>query len=244
MKTCPTLKYRECAPQKNHQDRRSILALSIILFIFIFLWGCAGTYPPGQGPMDLKRGLPVFDHEIIRLLSEDPDLTDVLVLVQIPYDNLQFVRDQDTFKANYEVMVVVTDSTGMVITDHFSTFSVEEANYYQTNSQNIFARARVPLSLPEGAYDVLVEVTDLESKGRSRVASTASIDSKSGPCRLSDIILAKPGKDESDPRSFTPIVGSFLYMGEKDVFLYYEAAFNSIEPVEVQWQFIRLPPTP
>jgi GWxTD domain-containing protein len=212
-----------------------------LLFVAVTFWGCAGTYRPGEGPGEERRGLPMFDHEIARLLSQTPGQTDLMILVQVPYDNLQFIKAKDTFKARYELMVVITDSTGMVVTDSFSTHTVEEANYDLTNSQDMFSDARVMIPLTEGTYNVLIQVTDQESRQQSKIFATTVMQPAESGCRLSSLVLVKYNESASDPRDFIPVPGMFVDMGEKNVFVYYEASYTGIEPMVMEWQFIRSP---
>jgi GWxTD domain-containing protein len=164
-----------------------------------------------------------------------------LVLIQIPYDNLQFLREEETFKARYEIMVVVTDTIGMVVSDHYSTHEASEKNYYLTNSRNLFSHFRVSLPLPEGNYQMMVEVTDLESRQHFRITESVSVKIKSPECRLSSLVLAKPGEDFDNPRDFIPLAGPALNKGESDVFLYFEASHTGEAPLEISWVLIRLP---
>jgi GWxTD domain-containing protein len=216
-------------------------AAGTLLLASLILWGCAGAYRPGEGPGEEGRGLPTFDHEIARLLSQTPGQTDLMILIQIPYDNLQFVSGKNTFRARYEMMVVITDSTGMVLTDSFSTHSVEEADYALTNSRNLFSDARVVIPLTDGTYNVLIQVTDLESQQQSKVFTTTHIQGGFSGCRLSNLILVKYNEPVSHPRDFVPIPGLYVDMGEKDVFVYYEASYTGTEPMMMEWQFIRSP---
>jgi GWxTD domain-containing protein len=235
--------YKHQSHQRQQKTRLKPIILSVVLAssVLVLLWGCAGTYKPGEHPGDRDIGLPVFDYELIRLLSDKPDMTDLLVMVQIPYDNLQFVRQQDSFKANYEVMVVVTDSSGMVVDDHFSTHAVQEHNYYQTNSRITFSRANIFIALPPGKYETMVEVTDQESRERNRVSSTVHLEQSSPSCQLSSLILAKPSQDKTDPRNMIPLVGDFINRGETDAFLYYETSYSGANPMTVNWQLIHSP---
>ncbi len=225
----------------NIPIEKSTLKIAFYLIVLVIICGCAGSFQPGERPGDQQLGKPVFDYEIHRLLSQEPATTDLLVLLQIPYDNLQFLREEDTFKARYEIMVVVTDSNGMVTSDHFSTHEASEKDYYQTNSRNLFSHSRVSVPLPEGNYQIMVEVTDLESRQHFRISESVLIRIKSLECRLSSLVLAKPGEDADNPRNFVPLAGPVLNKGETEVFLYFEASHSGAQPLEISWELIQLP---
>jgi len=222
--------------------RQPHIVIPVILLVATVLWwGCAGMYGPGQTGEDMRRGTPFFDHEVISLLSTKPGMTDVTILVQVPYDNLQFVRADDGFKAEYELMAVITDSTGTVVADNLSTYSAEEKNYYQTNSRSVFSNARVVAPLPNGTYKLLVEVTDHESQQHSKASGTITLAQGSSDCKLSDLVLATMNKDAVDPRDFVPVAGSRLTTADEGVSLYYETAHTGNDPAVISWELIKSP---
>jgi GWxTD domain-containing protein len=220
---------------------KSILVAIILLSLSIFLWGCAGAYRPGQGPAERKIGTPVFNYEVISLLSENINNTDLMIIVQIPYDNLQFIQENEVFKAQYEVTVAISDASGTIVADRFSTYSVEEPNYYKTNARSIFANAKILIPVSSAKYKILVEVTDLESKERSQVTVSKDLQSETSNCRLSDLILIKPIPNSTDPRDFDPLASLFINKGETDVYLYYESTFSGTTPLITSWKLIELP---
>lgn len=225
----------------NIHIEKFLVRVAVYLTLSVIILGCAGSFQPGERPGDMQLGKPVFDYEIHHLLSEEPATTDLLILIQIPYDNLMFLREEDTFKARYEVLVVVTDSVGMVIIDNFSTHEVSEKNYYQTNSRVLFSHSRVSVPLSEGKYQIMVEVTDLESRDRFRVSESVHMKPEAPQCRLSSLILVKPGEDSGNPRDFIPLAGPFLNKGETNVFFYFEASHTGETPLEITWELIQLP---
>jgi len=223
-------------------SRQPIILIPVILVSAALLWwGCAGMYGPGQTAEDMRRGTPIFDHEVAKLVSSRLGMTDVAVMVQIPYDNLQFVRADGAFKARYELMVVITDSIGAVVTDNLSTYSAEEKNYFRTNSRSVFSHARTIVSLPNGTYKILVEVTDHESQQRSRVSETITLQQGSSDCRLSDLVLMRTNPTAVDPRDFVPVAGSRLTTADEDLSLYYETAHAGDDAVTTSWELIKSP---
>jgi GWxTD domain-containing protein len=218
-----------------------MLICGIISLPGIFLWSCAGTYRPGEGPAERKIGTPTFDYELIRLLAERSDSTDLMVLVQIAYDNLQFVREDSVFKAQYEVMVAVSDSSGSVVADPVSSYTLKEPNYYQTNSRSKFGFAKLVISLPPAKYHILIEITDLESKQQSRISVPKDLTNGLPNCKLSDLILTKSGKESPSPRDFEPLASAVINKGETSVSLYFEAIHQGDNPLVAAWQLIYLP---
>lgn len=107
-------------------------------------------------------GKPVFDLEIVKLFSQNPDTLKLGNFISISNNNLHFKKIDDlTYKADYSIHIAVFDpDEDFPLVQNSEMFSINCTNYEDTEKQEITNNHDFYFNLPEGSYKVVVKIQD------------------------------------------------------------------------------------
>ncbi|MDR3666300.1 MAG: GWxTD domain-containing protein [Ignavibacteriaceae bacterium] len=83
---------------------------------------------------------------------------------RIPYDHLVFVKDDNYYIAGFSLAVEVTDSLGNSIDRQIQDGNIRVSDYKETDSDILFYQGMLTFNLPEGNYNFLPIITDMNSR--------------------------------------------------------------------------------
>lgn len=92
--------------------------------------------------------------------------------LQVSYEQLQFIKHKKRFQAAYEIDFTLLDENGNPVENYTNRDAFEVDTYFETQS---FQKARVSLmgfTLNSGEYRLRTELTDLETRHASVIATT------------------------------------------------------------------------
>lgn len=137
---------------------------SKLIFIFLFIpWVVFAQ----AEMLNLKpAGEPAFGYDIVNLSSEDPSLSRLNIYFKLPYDELQFTKEDGKYKASYEVSVAVFDEDGSQVGGKDWQREVVVSDYETTNARDSLDLSYVSLEFKPDTYNLVLAVTDLDSKKR------------------------------------------------------------------------------
>jgi GWxTD domain-containing protein len=152
--------------------------LQFIFFALVLasLAGCAGSGRQGRWGGDAFPGVPFYlgaynlPHELGpdgRSSSNLDGKSQLHVLVDVIYANLQFVLDDSGYQARFETSIAVMNEAGTVAVRDVSK-QIFVDNFAATASKEGFERVGVVLEVAPGDYQLVASVTDKNSLG-SRV---------------------------------------------------------------------------
>ncbi|MFH0990514.1 MAG: GWxTD domain-containing protein [bacterium] len=183
-------------------------ALNIAVFLFA-LWCMALQYAQAQVEMQKRDAEQTITLSIdaMTYLSETEDKSRVDVYVQIPNSEMRFIKDGDSFVARYDVTVnfQIQDQT-MLSVNWLRERRVED--FALTASSRHSDLSVKSIDIPPGKYDILIQVTDLESK-KSAVAKRTLLvlDLRKDAMSVSDIMLLNRMSVDGQQRNIVPNVG-------------------------------------
>jgi GWxTD domain-containing protein len=134
---------------------RSILALILFLFPSPALVQNAGQFR--------SEGSPNFFCELVNLVPKNFSQSRLTVMVSILYDELQFVRTEEGFRAQYEISISVADKHGEWVTGKEFKQTIKTLDYEETNSRSRYRFHSTTFDLEPEKYAVTITVTDLEA---------------------------------------------------------------------------------
>lgn len=157
---------------------------TVVLFLFLFTALFAAD--------DNKSPYPLFYDDIVVYADKnDLSMGRIDVFLDILYDDVQFVVDADSFKAEYELSVIILDGRDQVDGDLWKeTISVD--TFDATNSRNDISLSHKSFSLEPGKYTVKLRFEDLNSAKTWDAEEKIKIDDYSKPpISASEIVFAR-----------------------------------------------------
>lgn len=213
------------------------LLFNILLFWLGCCWFISGP-AAAQIEMESADKTVLYYYDIVTQAAQDTGLTELKLFVKIPYDELQFIRDADGFRARYELTVIVRDADGRQVQSRVQTRDVAVSEFEKTNAPYTYAFNDVSFDLEPETYTVLIAMTDMDSDqtGRHEV-DLDLIDYWNFDFSMSDLILADTTYTDADGQfHLEPNVLWSLGGDSESLALYFEiystVSFDSI-PVDV-----------
>jgi GWxTD domain-containing protein len=184
----------------------------------------AGTLAQAQPEFysDAYLGLPEFRALALRLPTPHPDSVKVEIHIRIVYDDLQFVKTGETYKAGYGLDVILRD-----MNDHLASYNhidreLKVSAYAQTNSRQIGDQTKAVFSVAPDRYDMKIVLIDRESRKSRILEHEVYFPDKEWQqsCRLGDLALVDSNGVAHLSSGITPgepiRIAHRLYCDEKD----------------------------
>ena len=140
--------------------------------------------------MQEKNG-PDFHVDIVNTaVGPASQLSRLNVYLEIVFDELQFVKQEDNFEANYEVTVTIMDKDNDQADGEIWTELATATSFDMTNERGRLSQSHRHFDLEPGHYKVNIAVQDNEShRATTRSLSVDLQDYRETAMRSSDILL-------------------------------------------------------
>lgn len=185
---------------------------------------------------DETRSLPKFYQDFLNFYSPDSATTRVDAFIQVPYNQIQFVKSDKGFTASYTVTVSIFDGNREnLIVEKVWNEEVNEKDYEQTNSKNNYNLSFKSFYLSPGSYVIRSSVEDKESKKEFSTERPFIVKSLEGPVALSDIILISKISESSQSKKILPNVSGNVATQKGGVPVFFEAYSNKSEDIRIQY---------
>jgi hypothetical protein len=83
---------------------------------------------------------------------------------RIPYNHLVFIKDNNTYKAGFSLVVEVTDTLGNFVDRQIKEDNIQVSEYQETDSDILYYQGLLTFHIPKGNYNFLPLITDINSK--------------------------------------------------------------------------------
>ncbi|MFI5253517.1 MAG: GWxTD domain-containing protein [Bacteroidota bacterium] len=167
---------------------------------------------------------PKFYLDVINYSGASPESTQFDIFLQVPYRMLSFIKEDETFRASYDVTINIFDSTNALIAEKLWTEKVETHTYDESISKQNGTISERTLYVTPGSFQLLVQVRDNESKKYAEIKRAVKVRrfSRSHPA-LSDLMVVGAMNKEDEKTAIVPNVSA--YIGEQTgIFsIFYEA---------------------
>lgn len=168
--------------------------------------------------------LPTFHYDLVNVASPDASLSRLQVYLKIAYDELQFTLSDDTYRASYEVSVVIYDRDGNQIDGKTLDEEVKADDFDLTNSRLAYHVSYLKFDLEPAAYKIAIGLTDLETKQKRTIKDTIKLKKFSEKkLALSDVSLVRNLQvDSMGVKSYFPEVASCIKDLTDQLYVYFE----------------------
>ncbi len=192
---------------------------------------CAPPSALGQVEASTTQGDPRDEHFYVDAVSfADPAGGSRLdVFVQVGYELLTFIKNDDLYDASYELTLSIYDSLNALTTEKSWVEEVKGATFDQSVSPNLYSLTQRVFTVKPGRYIVAASVRDNETKTfRRRVRRLLVSDYRVAPLALSDILLVSKITERAGKKAMVPNVSGNVGALPEAFFAYLEA-YNRLQ---------------
>lgn len=203
---------------------RNRLAL-IALFVFIPIFAYPQAHMNGRQAMR-EAGTPFYHVDLNRFPTTSQDSMEVILFVKVPYDNLQFVKFDTSFQAEYEISIVAFDKDGIQIDSKIEQHTIDVPNFELTNANDLYDQSRYAFTLHNNVYKFSVGLMDLDTRKTTYRKHTVDLmKSNKENLRMSDLLLVDQKVDpDTSKGTFVPNVMNKLDSKQEELFGYFTLA--------------------
>lgn len=171
----------------------------------------------------VNQTVPTFFFDALSYASDRSQKSRLDVYVQVPYEELRFVKQGDVYVARYDVTMAVYLTDQRLVQERTWTVDVRTSDFAQTTSNKTYSLTQRSFEIDPGTYQVSLEVQDQDSRKTSRVRKAMVVtDFKKDSLSLSDIMLVNRVSVANDRKSIVPnISGNIAQLGE-GFFVFFE----------------------
>jgi GWxTD domain-containing protein len=181
---------------------RAVVSTAVALFVGFGRL----TVQPGQ-PLQERYEDPWFFFDALVFAGDDSTVSRLDVFVQVPYQSLRFVHNDDEYTASYEETIDVYDPEDNLVVEKFAVERIRLASFQETVDPKRHHIVQRFFRLKPGAYKLAVQVKDEETK--KSVSSKRTIDVRSlndTTMAVSDIMLVSRLQIDGDVKTIVPNV--------------------------------------
>ena len=211
---------------------RNIINLIFLLFIF---QSVQAQVEIADQP-DETRSLPKFYQDFLNFSAPDSGLTRIDAFIQVPYNQIQFVKSDKGFTASYTVTISVFDENReRLVVEKVWNEEVNEKEFEQTNSKNNYNLSLKSFYLAPGKYIVRSSVEDKESKKEFSTENPVVVKSLDNPVALSDIIMISKVSETPQGKKILPNVSGNVATQKEGVPVFFEIYSNKSRDIRLQY---------
>ena len=164
-----------------------------------------------------------FFFDAISSASEEAGKSRIEFYVQVPYEQLRFIKDGEIFSANYDVILTLSRPTQQILQERSWSVDVRLPEFTRTVSRNAASLSQKAVDIEPGEYQISVQVKDSDSKKAGRITRKLLVTDFSGDSlSLSDIMLVSRLTTEGDKKRIVPNISGNVSSSGAGFFLFFE----------------------
>jgi GWxTD domain-containing protein len=213
------------------------------LLFLMLLFPVAGAPLWAQAEMStLDSKGPSFHWDAVNLaVPGQRHLSRLSLFLEVVYDELQFVKMEQDYEANYEASIIINDQDNDQVDGKTWQENISVANFDQTNKRTMYSQSNQVFDLEPGSYKLSIAVKDPETNLTRSIRKKIELrDYAKDKPALSDIIWISELQPDSSGaiNSIRPQVSDAMKGLSAPAFAYFEL-YNPalVQPVAVEYEF-------
>ncbi|MBM2840322.1 MAG: hypothetical protein HW412_850 [Bacteroidetes bacterium] len=171
-----------------------------------------------------KEEIPPYNVDAISFSSNTPKKSRLDVFIQVPFENLAFIKKDGVYWASYEMTIDVLDSTGQLFNEKLWTEEVKAETFEQSVSPQAYSLVQRVFEIPPGSYSIVTIMLDNETRRSQRLTRKITVsDYSSGQFSLSDIMLVSKVSDNGGRKTIVPSVSPNVGLIPDAFYIFFEA---------------------
>lgn len=198
-----------------------ITAFSVLLFI-------SSTFAQPENTSLNKKQRVKYYQEFLCFSSGKENLTRVDVFIQVPYSEIQFVKNGQSFIAQYSLTISVFDENReKLINEKIWNEKIISDNFDQTLSKENFNLSLKSVELKPGNYVIRTAMEDKDSRKEFSVDNNFTVRDFSSSINISDIMLIAKQEIVDGSNKIRPNVSKDIVVQREGIQIFYEIYSDS-----------------
>jgi GWxTD domain-containing protein len=176
-----------------------------------------------------------FNYEYLDFKSEQANKTRVDVFLQIPYNEVQFIKKGDDFEANYTATVSIFDKDKeKLIAEKIWNEKITTKDFKQTTSRRNFNLSLRSFDLPPGEYTFRSAYEDKDSRKTYSKEDIVKVRDVSADFAISDIMIVEKKTVVNGENKILPNIKKQVSARKGGLLVFYEiySDTNSVFQIE------------
>ena len=176
-----------------------------------------------------------FNYEYLDFRSDQAGKTRVDVFLQVPYNEIQFIKKGDDFEANYSATVSIFDKNKeKLIAEKIWNEKVATKDFKQTTSSRNFNLSLRSFELPPGEYTFRSAFEDKDSRQTYSKEDVVKVRDISSEFALSDIMIVEKKTVVNGENKILPNIVKKVSARQGGLLIFYEiySDTNSVFQIE------------
>ena len=219
----------------------TMLRLGMLVGAFVG-WGLVKAHAQVEMQNPPLEVGPTFYFDAISYASDQPRKSRIDAYVQVPHEEIRFLKEEDHFIGRYEVTLSIFASAQQLVHERMWSVDVRVGDFAQTSSNRMYSLSQRSLEVDPGNYQVTVQVRDQESRKTTQTRRALLVtDFSKDSLSLSDIMLVNRLSTEGERKSIVPNISGNISRVSDGFFLFFEAyAPSEIDSLDVTWMVFNL----
>ena len=177
--------------------------------------------------------------QISQFPTQLADSIELRVFIRIHLSNLVFVRSGNEFKAAFEISLFVVGDQDKALATHIWREEISRPTFKATRNPDSAHHSSVNIIVPDGEYEVVVQLIDLDNRNTFGAREEIVINPISPDSLvLSDLLLATEIKYvDGEPIVIMPKIGNRISDNVDTVYIYLSVRNPTSDPMEVTLQY-------
>lgn len=171
----------------------------------------------------IYKSFPGFNVDIASYKSEVEGKTRVDLFVQVPYQNLQFIRDNEGYKAKYSIHIKFSEKdTDKILIESTWNENVLAQSFSETEARSNYNFSVRSFNIPHGKYAMRCEVVDKDSRKNFVIEATANVLNLSDSLNISDLLLVSSIIKDAQGQKIVPNISRKVTTDDSSLTIYLE----------------------
>ncbi len=210
--------------------------MRIRLFIFTVLLSITPTVSISQVETRSREevGVPKFYFEALGFASTTDTESRLDIYLQVPYEALSFIKKENIFVANYELIIRIYDSNKDLVKEKIWNETTQTPSYDETISLKHYQLSYQSFRLNPGKYQTTVQIRDNQTKKSTQLNRDIVLRNfSSNQFDVSDIMLLSDLNIEGDKKTIVPNISNNVTDLGEGFFVFLEI-YNKVDADSVR----------
>jgi len=211
--------------------------MKIINIFLIILFASAIISAQVESSFGIQNRDAVYYQDFLNFAGEKSSQTRVDVFIQVPYNEIQFVKTEHGFAAGYSVTIsVFKEDKSTLLSEKTFNEKVEIKNFEQTISGSNFNLSLRSFNLSPGNYLIRTEIEDKDSRKTSSSENKFEVRDFTGGSGISDMMLVAKKTVVDGSNKILPNVSRNVLTKKEGIPLFFEVYKNQPGDVKINFK--------
>lgn len=208
----------------------------LTFLIIIFTAPAFAQVEQSGGETFAYKSYPGFSVDIASYKSEREGKTRIDLFVQVPYQNLQFVRDPEGYRSKYSIHIKFSEKdTDKIIIESTWSETVLAKEFAETTAKTNYNFSIRSFDISPGKYAMRCEVVDKDSRKNFIIEATANVLKLTDSLNVSDLLLVSSIIKDSEGEKIVPNITRKITTDDSTLPFYLEVYTDQKRDIKLEY---------